>query len=178
MLGALAAAAAGGVRRMEKCESAPGASHVSSHAEMLGSRSQRGTTCMVGEHGGMQVLGYIDPAAKMPSNAESSWRNTVVTIIVTVFFLKLQAVQRVALGSCFFMHRRDFCTVAGPEAFSFLPSALSPLGRLRLQPVCRSCLLLPCRMPAWTTPTLPPRSLLAQDPDLEIGLIWNILPSV
>lgn len=125
----LAAAAAGGVRRVERSESAPGALHASGRAEMLGRLSQRGATCVVGKCGGMQALGCIDPAAKMPSNGESSWRNTAVTIIVTVFFLKLQAIQRVALGSCFCMHRLDVCTMAGPEALSFLSSALSLLGR-------------------------------------------------
>jgi len=49
-----------------------------------------------------------------------------------------KAVQKVALGSCSCMHRLGFCTKAGPEAFSFLPSALSQLGESSLQPVCRS----------------------------------------
>lgn len=143
----------------------------------LAAAPRGGAMCVVGERGGMQALGCIDPAAKMPSNGESSWGNTVVTIFVTAFFLKLQAIQRAALGSCFCMLRLDFCTMAGPGAFSFLPFALSPLGKSRLHPVCRSCLLLPCRRPAWTTLTLPPWSLLSQDSELGIGLIWNIWPS-
>lgn len=69
---AAATAAAGGVRRMEKCESAPGASHSSGRAEVLGRCSRREATCVVGEHGGMQALGCIDSAAKMLSNGESS----------------------------------------------------------------------------------------------------------
>lgn len=58
---ALAAAAAGGARRMEKCESAPGALHASGRSEVLGSRSRSGATCVAGERGGLQALGRIDP---------------------------------------------------------------------------------------------------------------------
>lgn len=41
----------------------------------------------------MQVFGCIEAAAKMPSDRESSWQNTIVTVIVTVFLLKLQEIQ-------------------------------------------------------------------------------------
>lgn len=50
---ALAAAAAGRLSRMEKRESTPGASHVSGHAGLLDTHSQRGDKCVVGERGGM-----------------------------------------------------------------------------------------------------------------------------
>lgn len=53
-----------------------------------------------------------------------------MTIIVAVFFPKL----RVVLGSCFGMHRLNVTATAGPEAFPFLPFALSLLGKSRLQP--------------------------------------------
>lgn len=130
---ALAAAAAGGARRMEKCESAPGASRASGHAEVLGRRSRSGATRVMGERGGMQALGCIDPAAKMPSKGESTQRNTVGTIIVTVFFLKLQATQRVALGSCFCVPRLDVCTMAGLKLSPSSP--LLFLCKSSLQPV-------------------------------------------
>lgn len=56
-----------------------------------------GLHAWLGDRGGVQAREDIHPAAKMPSDVE----NTVAAIIITVFFLKLQAIQRGALGSCF-----------------------------------------------------------------------------
>lgn len=48
--------------------------------------------------GGMQVFRCIEAAAEMPSDRESSWQNTIVTVIVTVFLLKLQEIQEGCFG--------------------------------------------------------------------------------
>lgn len=48
--------------------------------------------------GGMQVFGCIEAAAKMPFDRESSWQNTIVTVTVTVFLLKLQEIQEGCFG--------------------------------------------------------------------------------
>lgn len=94
-----------------------------------------------------------------------------MTIIVAVFFLKL----RVVLGSCFGMHRLDVSATAGPEAFSFLSLLFLCWVNQGYSLFAEAAA---CSHTVRMTLTLPPRSLLVQDPELGIGLIQKIQPSI
>lgn len=86
---------------MEKCESAPGALDASSRVEVLGRRSRSRVTHVVG--GSWRDAGSrgYPPSCKDALRWGELMENTVAAIIITVFFLKLQAIQKSALGSCF-----------------------------------------------------------------------------
>lgn len=54
------------------------------------------------------MFGCIDPAAKMPSDRYSSQRNTIATIIVTFFLLKLQEIQEGCFGKLLLRSQAGF----------------------------------------------------------------------
>lgn len=140
----LAAAAAGGAHRMEKWKSAPGVLQVSSHIRVLGRCS--GCWAIVGDRGRMLVLGHINKDA-------FQWGELMEKHSCHCNCQCLLSKAAGSSDSCFgklLLQCTDWTSVLWLDlklSLSF-PSALSLLGKSRMQHLCRSCLLLLCCRPA------------------------------